>query len=123
MGAVTIYNEHGCYGPSARLFWNPEDPEGGQYYLSDLEKAGVPNNWSSAIRVPQGYTAILYDHDGFGAEKKRVRGSFISDRTQESPCINLHGGANDRLSSIKIIKDRPAVGYWQAITSTESQEY
>ena len=66
--------------------------------------------------------AILYDHDGFGAEKQRIRGSFISERTQESPCVNL-SGANDKLSSLKIIKDKAAHGYWQAITSTESQLY
>ena len=32
MGAVTLYRNHHCKGKSARLFWNPEDPEGGQYY-------------------------------------------------------------------------------------------
>ena len=66
--------------------------------------------------------AILYDHDVFGGEKQRVRGSFNSDRTQESPCVNL-SGANDNLTSLKIIKDKAAHGYWQAITSTESQLY
>ena len=27
------------------------------------------------------------------------------------------------MSSVKVVKDLVAIGYWQAITSTESQEY
>ena len=123
MGAVTLYGQHGCNGPSARLFWNPEDPEGGQYYWSDLDKAGAANDTISAIQVPRGYVAILYHHDSFTSEFRRIRGSYISEETQESHCINLTGGTDNTMTSMKIIKDKAAIGYWQAITSTESQLY
>ena len=38
MGAINIYRAYDCYGNSARLYWNPDDPEGGQYTLEDMKK-------------------------------------------------------------------------------------
>ena len=37
--------------------------------------------------------------------------------------MNVHSGHNDKLSSLRVVKGASAVGYWQGITSTESQEY
>ena len=37
--------------------------------------------------------------------------------------MNVHSSHNDKLSSLRVVKGASAVGYWQGITSTESQEY
>ena len=52
----------------------------------------------------------------------QVHGWYENEATQELGCQNLNG-LNDQVSSVRIVKDMIAVGYWQAITSTESQEY
>ena len=61
MGAVTLFKEPHCYGQSARFYWVPDDIDGGQYVLTDLQKGGVIDNTISSLQIPRGYTAILYN--------------------------------------------------------------
>ena len=37
--------------------------------------------------------------------------------------MNLKSKNNDKVSSLRVVKGPSAVGYWQGITSTETQEY
>lgn len=110
MGAITLFDQADCRGSSARLYWVPWDVDGGQYILDDLEAAGMEDNTVSSIQVPRGYTAILYKHDGFDEEVARVTGWYENELTQELGCLNID--VNDVVSSVRIVKDTIAVGYW-----------
>jgi len=113
MGAVTLFASWDCVGSSARLYWVPWDVDGGQYILEDLEAAGLENDTISSIQVPRGYTAILYKHDGFDEELARVNGWYENELTQELGCQNLNfDGINDKVTSVRIVKNLTAVGYW-----------
>ena len=68
LGAINIYRNVDCRGPSARVYWNPEDPEGGQYNKSDLARMGYDAASGSSIQVPKGYMANLYINDGLNGE-------------------------------------------------------
>jgi len=81
MGAVTIFQDHGCQGKSSRFYWNPDDIDGGQYHSADSEKAGLDQNSASSIMVPRGYTAIMYGGKGFNDEIKRFEGRYLNDNT------------------------------------------
>ena len=72
MGAVTMFHNWDCHESSARVYWNPEDPDGGQYILDDLKLMGFENDTISSIQVPRGYTALLYNDNGFVAEVGRI---------------------------------------------------
>jgi len=37
----------------------------GNYTLSQLQAAGVANDWASSLRVPPGWTVTVYEHDNF----------------------------------------------------------
>jgi hypothetical protein len=37
----------------------------GNYNLSQLNEAGIPNDWMSSLKVPSGYTVEVYQHDNF----------------------------------------------------------
>jgi len=124
IGAVNIYRHVECYGNSARLYWNPDDPEGGQYNLDDMKRMGYSDNTASSIQVPKGYQAYLYKDNGLNGDYLKVEGAYVDDTTQELECFDLRDtGFHDKLSSILIKRTPHALGYWQSITSTESQEY
>lgn len=61
IGAVTVFDHEYCHGPSARYYWNPEDPVGGQYYHKDMNKLENLSEWVGSVAVPEGYTVELYD--------------------------------------------------------------
>ena len=71
MGAVTVFEHYNCYGQHARFYWNPLDPDGGQYFQRDVRRAGLRNDRASSIMVPAGYAAILYEHYGFDGSTER----------------------------------------------------
>ncbi len=56
--AVTFYRDYEYGGPSITL-------APGRYTQSQIEAAGIPNNWVSAIKVPNGIRVIVYDGDNF----------------------------------------------------------
>ena len=123
MGAVTVFEHYNCYGQSNRFYWNPNDPDGGQYFKGDIYRSGLRNDVVSSLVVPRGYTVVLYNGYGFDGETQRFYGKYQNDATQELQCVNVHGKHNDKLSSLRVLKQPSAIGYWQGITSTESQDY
>ena len=89
--------------------------------MEDLWKVGMESDTISSVQVPRGYTAILYKDDGFVNEIHRIHGWYENELTQELGCYNLRDtDINDQVTSVRIVKDMIAVGYWQAITSTET---
>jgi hypothetical protein len=72
--------------------------------------------------VPRGYTAIMYGGRGFNDEVQRFEGRYLDDKTQLMVCQDFNM-ANDAVSSLRIVKAPAAIGYWQGITSTETQDY
>ena len=74
MGAINLYSSKDCEGPSARVYYNPDDVNGGQYNLEDLQKMGYTDNSADSIQVPEGYTAYLYGGSGFNNFKRAIVG-------------------------------------------------
>ena len=37
----------------------------GNYTLAQLQAQGIPNDWTSSLRIPAGWTVIVYEHDNF----------------------------------------------------------
>jgi hypothetical protein len=67
--------------------------EPGSYTLAQLTAAGIPNEWMSSLRVPEGFTVKVYAEDNFtGAEW-----TFLED----APLVP--DAANDQMSSVEII--------------------
>merc|ERR1739844_845818 len=104
MGGVTFYERDDCRGPSARLYWNPLDLDGGQYNNEDVVEAGLEDNTVSSVQVPRGYTAILYYKDGLNNEMISIKGWYEHDLSQELGCMNLYD-IKDKISSVRIVKD------------------
>jgi hypothetical protein len=66
----------------------------GNYNLSQLNAAGIPNDWMSSLKVSAGYTVEVYQHDNFAGTKS----TYTSD-------ISFVGANfNDTMSSVKITK-------------------
>ena len=81
LGAVTVFDNFNCSGNNVRFYWNPNDPDGGQYTYNDIREAGLRNDSVSSILVPPGYTAKLYKHDGFYPEPYVVKGAYADSIT------------------------------------------
>jgi len=64
-----------------------------KYNLSNLKLYGVRNDDLSAIKVPAGYEAIVYEHDNFRGRSLRFWGN--------DSCL-VNNGFNDIISSIII---------------------
>lgn len=64
----------------------------GVYSVSQLISLGMPNDALSSLRVPQGWTVEVYEHDNFTG----AHWTFRSDSRMLPP------EANDRMSSLKI---------------------
>jgi hypothetical protein len=67
----------------------------GTYTLSQLAAKGVPNDWASSVRVPNGRTVIIYADDNFSGTSWT--------RTSDTPDFStLSPNANDQMSSVKV---------------------
>ena len=64
----------------------------GNYTLSQLNAKGIPNDWMSSLKVPDGWTVEVYEHDNFGGTKWTY--------TSSSSWVGTD--ANDKMSSVKI---------------------
>ena len=64
----------------------------GNYTLSQLQAKGVPNDWASSLKVPSGWTVIMYQNDNFSG----TSWTFTSDTSW------VGSAANDQMSSCKI---------------------
>lgn len=67
----------------------------GNYTLAQLAAKGVPNDWSSSVRIPPGWKVILYSDDNFTG----TSWTLTSD-TQNFP--GLSPNPNDQVSSCRI---------------------
>lgn len=84
---ATIYKDDNFSGQAATV-------QVGEYgwIVNDVH---FPNDAISSVRVPQGYTLILYDNAGFGGASTTLKGDNSSLRSV---------GFNDRTSSLKYFK-------------------
>jgi uncharacterized protein YbdZ (MbtH family) len=87
--AVTFYQNTGYGGTASQTL------QKGTYTLSQLAAKGVPNDWASSVKIPAGWTVIMYSDDNF-AGTSWTRTSDASDFTTLSP------NANDQMSSCRI---------------------
>ncbi|MCA1292782.1 sugar-binding protein [Paenibacillus sp. alder61] len=70
----------------------------GNYTLSQLNAKGIPNDWMSSLKVPNGWTVEVYENDNFGGTKW----TFTSDSSWVGNAIN------DKMSSVKIYTGSPS---------------
>jgi hypothetical protein len=64
----------------------------GNYTLSQLNAKGIPNDWMSSLKVPDGWTVEVYENDNFGGTKW----------TYTSSSSWVGDNVNDKMSSVKI---------------------
>ena len=83
IGAVTLFDNQYCWGDSARFYWDPQDPVGGQYYWNDLNKAGFAPRKAGSIAIPRGYYVELFDSGAL---------QLFKDKTHK---VTLHGSYDD----------------------------
>lgn len=69
----------------------------GNYTLSQLKAAGIPDNWMSSLKVPTGWTVEAYSDDNFLGTKWTF--------TTSSSWVGTD--ANDKMSSVKIYQGTP----------------
>jgi cellulose 1,4-beta-cellobiosidase len=67
----------------------------GNYTLSQLQAAGMPNDAASSCRIPNGWTVIVYRDDNFAGPTWTL--------TNDTPNFTVFSGLNDNLSSCKIM--------------------
>ncbi|MFC4101665.1 galactose-binding domain-containing protein [Paenibacillus xanthanilyticus] len=84
---ATFYKDINYGGTSAGLAI-------GNYTLSQLNSAGIPDNWTSSLKVPSGWTVEVYADDHFQGTKWTY--------TADSSWVGTE--ANDKMSSVKIYK-------------------
>lgn len=68
----------------------------GNYTLAQLIAKGIPNDWASSMKVPPGWSVIIYQNDNFGGTSW-TNTSDVANLTTLTPA-----GANDQLSSCRI---------------------
>jgi hypothetical protein len=122
-GAITIFEHPNCQGASARLEWRDDHGMGARFNGDDMANAGLKQNMISSVAIPYGYKATMYKNDGFNGEHKTFEGRYSSSYVSaEMACQNTK---NDIYSSVIVEKDSEAMatGTWEAITTTETQQY
>lgn len=67
----------------------------GNYTLSQLQAKGVVNDWASSVKIPSGWTVIIYADDNFS-------GTSWTLTSNNSWLGGLSPSANDKMSSVKI---------------------
>jgi hypothetical protein len=67
----------------------------GDYTLSQLQARGMQNDWASSVRVPSGFTVIMFQHNNFLGTSWTL--------TSDTPnFVTLSPNANDQVSSVRI---------------------
>jgi hypothetical protein len=64
----------------------------GTYTMAQLSAAGVPNDWMTSMRVPAGWTVIVYQNDNLTG----TSWTFTSDSNWVGAAVN------DQMTSVKI---------------------
>ena len=67
----------------------------GTYTTAQLSAKGVPNNWASSVKIPSGWTVIIYDSNNFS-------GTSWTLAANNSSLAGLSPSANDKMTSVKI---------------------
>jgi hypothetical protein len=89
-GAGVVFYKDTNYGGAAG-----QSLAKGTYTLAQLAAKGVPNDWASSVRIPAGWTVIIYANDNFSGTSWT--------RTADTPDFTvLNPNANDQMSSCKI---------------------
>jgi hypothetical protein len=89
-GASVVFYQDTSYGGAAS-----QGLAKGNYTQSQLAAKGVVNDWASSVRIPAGWTVIMYANDNFGGTSWTL--------TSDTPnFIALNPSANDQMSSCKI---------------------
>ncbi len=83
---VIFYQDADYDGTASKVF------DKGTYTLAQLNAKGVPNDWMSSLKVPSGWTVIVYQDDNFSGT------SWIL--TADIPYVGPD--CNDKMSSCKI---------------------
>jgi hypothetical protein len=89
---VTFYQDANYGGKAVTL--GP-----GNYNLSQLNAAGIPNDWMSSLKVPVGYTVEVYQHYNFTG----LKWTYTADLSY------VGSSCNDQMSSVKITLAATAV--------------
>ncbi len=67
----------------------------GDYTLSQLQARGFQNDWASSVRIPSGFTVIMFQHNNFIGTSWAL--------TSDTPnFLTLSPNANDQVSSVRI---------------------
>jgi predicted alpha-1,6-mannanase (GH76 family) len=91
---ITVY-ENDQYGGASHIL------RPGRYTKEALTKAGVPDNWMTSLKVPDGCTVEIYSEDNFAGT--------MWEYTSDSP--NIGPAANDQMTSCIIYYDRGVTFY------------
>merc|ERR1712051_188842 len=89
IGAVTTFEDPNCTGQTSRVYWNPEDPIGGQYNRNDLAFGGMRDKTMNSITIPEGYYVELFEWEGFGGPSYIIRGEYEEIKSQKMKCHNV----------------------------------
>jgi len=85
---VTFFANINFTGPATRIL-TP-----GNYTLSQLQAAGSPNDSASSCRIPNGWTAVIFQNDNFGGTSWTL--------SSDTPDFTAYSGLNDNMSSCRI---------------------
>ncbi|MBS0027646.1 EndoS/ChiA family endoglycosidase [Chitinophaga sp. 22321] len=86
---VVFYQDSNYGGAASQLLAK------GNYTLSQLQAKGVVNDWASSVKIPSGWTVIMYADDNFS-------GTSWTLTADNSWFGGLSPTANDKISSVKI---------------------
>jgi hypothetical protein len=86
---VRFYENYNYGGAASQLLAK------GDYTLAQLAAAGVPNDWASSVRIPAGWTVIIYSSDNFA-------GTSWTRTSDTASFGSLSPTANDVMSSCRI---------------------
>jgi hypothetical protein len=67
----------------------------GNYTLSQLQALGVQNDWASSVRIPSGFTVIMFQHNN-------LTGTSWTLNSDTPSFLTLSPNANDQVSSVSI---------------------
>ncbi|ROR23973.1 beta/gamma crystallin [Mobilisporobacter senegalensis] len=93
--AAVFYRDRDYRGDSIAL-------QPGDYRLEQLNAAGIPNDWVSSIRIPNGWTVEVYENNNFNGTKW----TFTASSTF------VGNDCNDKMSSVRIKTSSTPVGDW-----------
>ena len=86
LGAVTVFQNPGCYSWSGYFQTNSDINEKAYYSQADLMWGHVWDDSASSIMVPYGYAAQVFCDDGFGGASEVITGKPPTDDLEKMVC-------------------------------------